>query len=404
MSEDEELHSPEDMSEDDILDFLDARIEAPKEGQRTARDERIIAGFEEIVIFVEQNNRLPMHGEDRDIFERLYATRLDCIRNLPDARELLGDLDTLGILDATESTSQADGLGELSEDDILRELGVTAAPSDITVLRHVVSSEERRAAEEYARRTPCEDFEQFRPIFDHIHNGLQIGTLNSSRFGKDTTIVKGESFILEGVIAYIADVGETFMDKNDRPDSRLRIIYSNGTESNLLARSLQKQLWKDETGRRIQPIGLGGLFGETLEEGDVQSGTIYVLRSKSDHPDVLPHRDVIHKIGVTGGSIATRISHAKNDATFLLADVEVVAEYKLVAINRTRLEKLIHKLFSPALLDLTIHDRFGNPVKPREWFLVPLPVIDEAVDKIREGSILHYFYDPKKAMLVRHSS
>ena len=122
--------------------------------------------------------------------------------------------------------------------------------------------------------------------------------------------------------------------------------------------------------------------------------------NKSDHPMVAAHRELIHKIGVTGGKVETRIADAVHDATYLLADVEVVASYKLAAINRTKLEALFHRLFAPAQLDLTIQDRFGHPVRPREWFLVPLPVIDEAVQRIRDGSITNVVYDPKSARLV----
>ena len=64
-----------------------------KKGGRPASEERVIAGFEEIQRFVEQHGRVPQHGEDRDIFERLYAVRLDRLRALPDCRALLEPLD-----------------------------------------------------------------------------------------------------------------------------------------------------------------------------------------------------------------------------------------------------------------------------------------------------------------------
>ena len=125
-----------------------------------------------------------------------------------------------------------------------------------------------------------------------------------------------------------------------------------------------------------------------------------MLRSHSTHPFVAEHRELIHKIGVTGGRVETRVAAAAKDATYLLADVEVVATYKLHNLNRTRLESIFHRLFGAAQLDLTIEDRFGNPVKPREWFLVPLQVIDEAVERIRDGSITDVVYDPQTARLV----
>jgi hypothetical protein len=138
-----------------------------------------------------------------------------------------------------------------------------------------------------------------------------------------------------------------------------------------------------------------------MEDGDIESGTIYILRSKSDHPLIKEHRDVIHKIGVTGSDISKRIANAKLDPTFLMADVEVVATYELSNINRVRLEKLIHKFFEPARLNIEIKDRFGNPIVPREWFLVPRFVIDEAVGKIKDGSIVNYFYDAKAGKLEK---
>ncbi|MNR18630.1 hypothetical protein D3C85_1353660 [compost metagenome] len=126
-----------------------------------------------------------------------------------------------------------------------------------------------------------------------------------------------------------------------------------------------------------------------------------MLRSQSSHPFVAEHRELIHKIGVTGGKVETRITGANKDATYLLADVEVVATYKLHNLNRTRLENIFHRLFGAVQLDLTIEDRFGHPVKPREWFLVPLHVIDEAVERVRDGSITDFSYDPQTARLVR---
>ena len=125
-----------------------------------------------------------------------------------------------------------------------------------------------------------------------------------------------------------------------------------------------------------------------------------MLRSQSNHPFVAEHRELIHKIGVTGGSVEARIAGAEKDATYLLAGVEVVATYKLHNLNRVKLESIFHRLFGAAQLELTIEDRFGNPVKPREWFLVPLQVIDEAVQRIRDGSITETIYDPKTARLM----
>src|SRR5690606_30751696 len=137
------------------------------------------------------------------------------------------------------------------------------------------------------------------------------------------------------------------------------------------------------------------------EEDDEASGTIYVLRSKSDHPTVSANRDLVHKIGVTNLAVEQRIAGARLQPTFLMADVEIVATYQLFNISRTRLENLIHRVFEPAKLDIQIVDRFGRPVVPRDWFLVPLFVVDEAVEKIKDGTITAYVYDPESASLKR---
>jgi hypothetical protein len=136
------------------------------------------------------------------------------------------------------------------------------------------------------------------------------------------------------------------------------------------------------------------LFADQHADDDLASGTVYVLRSKSDHPVVAANREVLHKIGVIGSKVETRIANANLDPTFLMADVEIIATYELYNINRIKLENLIHRVFDPAQLDIELRDRFGNPVKPREWFLVPLFVVNEVVERIKDESITQYVYDP----------
>ena len=165
-------------------------------------------------------------------------------------------------------------------------------------------------------------------------------------------------------------------------------------------RSLQRALYKDKASRRITEPGFGPLFSEDEEEDDLATGYIYVLRSKSEHPFVAQNRSVIHKIGVTGGDVKSRVANARKDPTYLLADVEIVATFKLANVNRKALEALLHKFFGSARLDLELKDRFGAQVEPREWFLVPLPVIDEAIEKLKEGTIGGFRYDPETARLV----
>jgi hypothetical protein len=390
-----------EMNDDELLGALGVEVAPLKFTSRTPHEERIIAGFEDILRFHQTHGRAPLHGEGHDIFERLYAVRLDQLRKLPEAQTLLAPLDSPGLLSGTAAALVH--VDDLDEDALLAELGVADEPADqndITVLRHVRSSVAKRAAEEIADRTPCVDFNKFRPLFEQVERELKADVRKTLRFGRDTRIASGNYFIVGGQLAYVAEIGETLKAPNGESDARLRVIYANGTESNLLRRSLQRALYKDETGRRLTDPDMGPLFGDEMEPHDIETGTIYVLRSLSSHPFVAEHRELIHKIGVTSGKVEARIAGADKDATYLLAAVEVVATYKLHNLNRTGLENIFHRLFGAAQLDLTIEDRFGHPVKPREWFLVPLHVIDEAVQRIRDGSITDVLYDPKGAQLV----
>ena len=229
---------------------------------------------------------------------------------------------------------------------------------------------------------------------------LESGERETVKYGENARVGKGNLFVLEGQKVIVADMGDEFVSDYGRPDRRLRVVYDNGTESALLARSLQRALYKDKASRRITEPGVGPLFSEVEDEDDLATGYIYVLRSESDHPFVTENRSLIHKIGVTGGDVKSRVADARKDPTYLLADVEIVATYKLANINRAALEALLHKFFSGARLDVELKDRFGEEVEPREWFLVPLAAIDDAIQKLRDGTIGAYRYDRETARLV----
>lgn len=386
--------------DDELLAELGINVEVETKAAHSPREARIVAGFEEIESFFAKNGSAPQHGEDKDIFERIYATRLDVILASQECMNVLSGLDKHDLLAHAKITAK-EGDIEIGDDELLAELGIDIkSDGDLTSLTHVKSTAEKKAAEEIGHRSLCPDFDKFKPLFVKIKEELKSSERQSFRFKEDTSINQGEYFILGGQIAYIDQVGELTEDSFGKWDGRLRIIFDNGTESNILLRSFQKALYKDEAGRRITEPDAGPLFADAIGEDDIESGTIYVLRSKSDHPYVAEHRDVLHKIGVTGGKVETRIANAENEATYLLAEVKVVATFKLAGINRVKLENLFHRIFAPAQLDIVINDRFGRPVKPKEWFVVPLNIIEEVVDRIKDGSITSYVYDPKQAKLV----
>lgn len=390
-----------DLNLDELAAELSEFAAPEARGGRPPREERIVAGFEEVQRFVAQHGRAPNHGADQDIFERLYTVRLERLRALPECRALLAPLDHQGLLGGTATAAEPSPT--INIEDLAAELAGSAEVDDITVLRHVRTSADKRVAEEIADRKRCEDFEKLKPLFERVEADLKTGLRQSQPIEAGRRAIEvGDFFVLDGITLYIAEVGEPLKTTAGEVDRRLRVVFANGTESNLLLRSLQRAFYNDHAARRLVSPESGQLsFGGELEADDVESGTIYVLRSLSAHPYVAQHRDLIHKIGVTGGKVEGRIADAEHNATYLLAKVEVVATYHLAGINRTRMEKLFHRLFASARLSITIKDRFGHPVQPQEWFLVPLFVVDEAVERIKDGTITSYVYDPKAARLVR---
>ncbi|MBN8292501.1 GIY-YIG nuclease family protein [Rhodobacter sp. NTK016B] len=388
--------------DDALLAELGVEVEVKKQLSRTPREERIIAGFEEILRFADKFGRPPQHGEDRDIFERLYAVRLDRIRDLQECHDLVAPFDKHELL-SEGLTLVATDTDELDDDALLAELGVAVDASPLTELKHVRSTAEKKAADEVANREKCEDFSKFKPLFEMVQKELDTGLRETRPFEMKAEIEKGRFFIVGGQKAYVAEKGETITNEQGRTDARLRVIFDNSTESNMLMRSLQRALNKDDAGRRITDPSAGPLFSDQTIDGDEASGIIYVLRSKSDHPLVTENRELVHKIGVTNMSVEKRIAGAHLQPTFLMSNVEVVATYELFNINRSKLENLIHRIFEPARLEIEIMDRFGRPVVPREWFLVPLFVINDAVEKIRDGTITSYRYDPHAAELKQIS-
>ena len=387
---------------DELAEELSEFEDKKKAKSSSPLQDRVIAGFEEINRFVDEHERIPQNIEGRDIFERLYAVRLKEIRKLEVSSELLSEIDSHGLLLIEDDSDQM--LDEdLDEDDLLAELETDFGETELSQLTHVRSSAEKRAAEEIANRTICQDFDQFAPLFKSVQADIKSGMRPVVPFGKDAKVEQGDFFIVDGLTAYVAHAGEEFKKEGlDRTDARLRVIFSNKTESDLLRTSLQRALYKDDASRRVARDLEGSLFGNMLDQGDVETGVIYVLRSLSEEPFIAENQELIHKIGVTGGSLEKRIANAQYEATYLLAGVEVVREFKLVGINRKKLEKLLDDFFSAARLDIEIPDRFGKLVRPREWFLVPLAVIDETIQRIREGTITNFVYDREAATLVTY--
>jgi len=392
---------------DVLYDELSELHETPKEQRQfTQQEERVIAGFAEISRFYEEHKCRPQHGAERDIFERLYAVRLDRIRAEPRYCELLTEhgFDKYGLLTGAQETILPE---DLSDDALLAELGADEAEAEdsITRLVHVRPHNEqnpRDVPEEKAVRRPCLNFMQFEPLFAEVKAELQNGARVAKRF-EAQLIEAGNFFILGGQMLYVAEKGKQLETKDSREQAQLRVIFDNGMESNMLLHSVRTALYRDKTGRSISEPSAAALplFGGEAEEGDRVNGIIYVLESCSPLPEIAAQKGLLHKIGVTGGEVKKRLINAKKDPTFLMAEVRIVREYELVNIHPVKLENMIHRFFSPAQARITIRDRFGEPITPKEWFFAPLPAIDEAVARIKDGTLPDYRYDAATARLVK---
>ena len=382
----------DDVFNDDPLGLLEVSVTKSKKLSHYAI---YYETFEELKSFIEASGREP-EIEATNIHEAKLAARLSKLRSTPEALEALAPFDTEGLL-GTKSSGEKKT--ELTIDDVLSSV-LLADDDDIFNLKHVtVETKSQTASADMATRKKCMDFDSFKPLFVKIQKELDDGTLETTGIKGIAEIQKGQAFILSGLIAYVAEMGEKHERRKGHHNARMRVVYSNGMESNLLLRSFGAALYKDKSARAIVPKDSGPLFVE--EDSPLyKTGIVYVLRSKSEEPSIAKHREYLHKIGVTTSDVKKRVANAAKDATYLLADVDVVAEFTLYNMNLQATEKLLHAFFREAQADIQIPDRFGNMVKPKEWFFLPLELIKQAVDLIRNNNIAEYQYDATNVKII----
>jgi len=358
---------------------------------------RIQQAFEEINVFVDRHHFAPGEGQAGQrvpVSERALQMRLKTYRENPAITKQLKEADRHGLLTAQVAPASA----PTSLDDILDlddEL-LSEPNEDIFTFRHARPAAAR--PDKISERKPCEDFEQFKPLFDHAIADLATGERKSMKFANEQEIEAGGFFILNGVMVYVAEVNDHHI-RNGKRNARLRLIFENGTEGQNLLRSLATELYKDPSGRRLSDPNAGPLFDPTPTTMTVAgsneriTGCIYVVRSLSQSPEIVKLTGQLFKIGFTTGSFEDRIRGAKDDPTFLMAPVHPVRTYDAINLNANKFESLMHRFFAEARLDIEIIDRFGKPFRPREWFLLPLPVIETAITMLLDGSILRHRYD-----------
>ncbi len=377
---------------DDILGDSDPLLDV-KAAVKAASTEhqRILDTFSEINQFIDRNKRKPGDTDKPSVSERGMRMKLNGLVNDSGARDLLMSLDRHKLF-PVRPIAAPQTLDEILDDDDL-----LSTPQDgIFDLVHVKPPAAK--PDEIAERQVCTDFDKFKPLFEQCVREMGQRKRKAIPFANEQEIGAGEFFILNGILVYVAEVGETHI-RNGKKNARLRLIFDNGTEGNNLLRSLATELYKDPNGRRITTSDMGPLFDDKPQDGDTQTGMIYVVKSLSDDPEIRKLDGLLHKIGFTSGKMEIRIQNAKDDPTFLMAPVHPVTTYQLYNIDRVKLENLLHNFFAAARLDIEITDRFGKKIRPREWFLVSAETIAEGVSRLKDGSILRYTYNRSTSVI-----
>jgi len=388
------------LAESDDMGLLDVKPHAVNTSSDTIR---IQQAFNEINVFVDCQGYVPGEGpadKRASVNERTLQTRLKTYRENPKIVEQLESLDRHGLLNFVTEPPPPVCLDELLDlDDEL----LTDPNEDIFTFRHVRSPPAR--PDKISERIACKEFEQFKPLFDQAIADLASGVRRSMKFAKEQEIEAGGFFILNGVMVYVAEVNDPHI-RNGKRNARLRLIFENGTEGQNLLRSLATELYKDPAGRRLSDTNAGPLFDATpmttaeAAPNDRITGCIYIVRSLSPLPDIARLDGQLFKVGFTTGSLEDRIRGAKDDPTFLMAPVHPVRAFDAVNLNANKFEHLMHRFFADARLNIEIKDRFGKPFRPREWYLLPLPVIEMAISMLLDGSIVRYRYDHRACAIV----
>ena len=361
--------------EDDDLGLLNVK---PKQAA-TSTDERLLSSFQEINNFVKENGREPKAGGD--INEHQLYARLNTIREKKEKIEGLSNFDEFNLLN--KEVKEIKSFKDIFEDD---DLGIFESDkNDIFNLKNI--PKEIVMPDYIANRKPCKNFKEFEQKFIQCQVDLKSEKRKLWPFRKEQNIEKGSFFVLKGVLVYIDEVGK-FETINGKRNARLRCIFENGTESNLLLRSLARELYRD--GRRVtdhEDHLLDNFYNITKD--DQETGYIYVVKSLSDKQEIKSIKN-LYKIGFSKISVEERIKNSTQDPTYLMASVKIVTAFKCFNMNPQKLEQLLHNFFGSSCLNVDVFDNEGRRHIPREWFIAPMEIIEQAIHFVLSGEIIHY--------------
>ena len=370
--------------EDDEMGLLNIK---PKRTAVTV-DERLLASFQQINDFYRQHGKEP-ESNPSNILEFQLFNRLKGLRSNKDKCEALREVDEFGLLTYVEPATPITSVADIFNDDSFGLLDDEAA--SIFQLKHVPLTKDM--PDKIAQRKRCKDFEKFESLFKLCHAELAAGVREARSFTGEQQIQTGHFFILHGITAYVAEVGEKEV-KNGKVNARLRCIFENGTESNMLLRSLATELYKDETGRRILDSHEKALEAlELIQADDQKSGYLYVLESLSQVLDISSTKN-LYKIGYSTVPVFERIKNAAEEPTYLMAPVKVISVFECYNLNPQKFELLLHTFFGKACLNVDVYDKQGKRFSPREWFIAPLHIIEAAAHMLINGDIVNYRFNP----------
>lgn len=391
MTEHDSSESAGPLSLDDILD--DELLAAPEKPQKLTSSDRLERAFLEIIEFRRAEGRLPS-SQTREIAERKLGARLDGFLANDAKAQAVKHLDEFGLLEAPQAPASLDEL--LESEDLDELLGDEAGILDVSGLPVIKRPE---SADSIAQRVKAKEFDQFEPLFKAKHAELAEGMFTMRAFTGMDLIREGTFFVLNGVMCFVAEIGEEVdlvIGGKPKRKQRLRLVFENGTESAMYDKSLQTRMYESQG----QVLARVGYDVDDILDTDIDSGHIYVLQSLSTDP-VIANLENLHKIGFSTTSVERRLQGASTSPTYLMAPVKIVADYRVYNVKASALEKLLHRVFAEVRLDLTQVDPAGRDYDPSEWFVVPRDVINQAVAMIMSGEITDYEYDRASEQLVR---
>lgn len=386
---------------DDIFNDDDFGILESKAKVLTVKtdEERLIDSFEEINVFFDKNKREPNQSS---MSEYSLMARLKNFRENEVQKKILKPYDKHNLLGDVEMKKQT--IDDILNDD---ELGLFDTDKDLDIFKfkHTPKLVERAEADFVEQRKSMKEkeFEKYEIMFQKVHKEIKEGKRKIIAFKNvEQHLLEGQFYLLDGLLLFLEKVNWNRKQDNlkestlRRKDGRTKIIFENATYSNMFYRSLSKSLYNNgkmitnpyEDMEQVLFVNAGLVMKE-----DLPSGWVYVLKSKSTNPQIGNIKD-LYKIGFAGNSVDERIKNAKNEATYLFADVQKVATYKIYNRNADKLEGLLHRFFAKACLDIDLFNKKGQRLNPREWFVVPFDVIEETIQLILNENIVNYEYDP----------